>query len=70
MNIIKLTEVHGNAEKRTIYINTFWIRSFNKSPKGVDTRVELHDKSYCFVRETEEQILEILSISKLNPKRW
>jgi len=63
--IIKLTELKkiDDTHKRVeapLWVNMAHVQYFSKSTKGNDTHLSIQGKSYLFVKETPEQIMELL----------
>lgn len=68
--IIKLTEIRNSAvrdgaakkpELHTIYVNVNQIQCFAKSINGNDTRLQLQGSGYIFVKESCEQVVDMLA---------
>ena len=68
--IIKLTEIKkvDDTNKRVeapLWVNMTHVQYFSKSTKGHDTHLSIQGKSYLFVKETPEEIMEMLMAPKL-----
>lgn len=64
MKFIKLIEVHGNNSTKPIYINFDHVQSFSVGMKGKDTHIRMYDKSFFFVKETIEEIDELICVDR------
>lgn len=62
--IIKLTELRkddkGAPSEFPIWVNFAHVQTFNKSSKGRDTHLKIMGQSYLFVKESPEQIENML----------
>lgn len=61
--IIKLTEMKKVDDRRVetpLWVNMAHVMYFSKSSKGNDTHLAVPGKSYLFVKETPEEIMEML----------
>lgn len=62
--IIKLTELKKVEENKRVeaqlWVNMAHVQYFSKSTKGHDTHLAIQGKSYLFVKETPEEIMEML----------
>jgi hypothetical protein len=62
--IIKLTELRkddkGAPSEFPIWVNFAHVQTFNKSSKGRDTHLKIMGQSYLFVKESPEEIFEML----------
>jgi len=62
--IIKLTELRkdniGLPGEFPIWVNFAHVQTFNKSSKGRDTHLKIMGQSYLFVKESPEQIMDML----------
>jgi len=62
--IIKLTELRkddkGAPGEFPIWVNFDHVQTFNKSSKGRDTHLKIMGQSYLFVKESPEEIFEML----------
>lgn len=68
--IIKLTELKkvDDTHKRVeapLWVNMTHVQYFSKSTKGHDTHLSIQGKSYLFVKETPEEIMELMMVPKL-----
>lgn len=57
---IKLTEVYQSGNTVTILINTENMLAIKLSEKGKDTHIQMKDGKYFFVKQTVDQIWEML----------
>lgn len=64
---IRLTELHSSGAINSILINTSSIQLIQKGEKGKDTYIKLMDKNYFFVKETIDQIEEMLLTDRSRP---
>lgn len=62
--IIRLTELKKVEENKRVeaplWVNMAHVQYFSKSTKGHDTHLSIQGKSYLFVKETPEEIMEML----------
>lgn len=61
--IIKLTELKKIDDKRVeapLWVNMTQVLYFSKSSKGNDTHISIPGKSYLFVKETPEEIMNMM----------
>lgn len=62
--IIKLTELRkddkGKPGEFPIWVNFAHVQTFNKSSKGRDTHLKIMGQAYLFVKESPEEIFEML----------
>jgi len=69
--IIKLTELRkddkGKPGEFPIWVNFAHVQTFNKSSKGRDTHLKIMGQAYLFVKESPEEIFEMLYSIRATP---
>lgn len=65
--IIKLTEQIKDGGKQSVYVNIEKVQFFSKSLNNVDTRLKFEGTTYLFVKETPEQILDMMFPKMIAP---